>query len=51
MMDGLREGFPVVHIASHFSYQPANPTESFLLLGDGTHLETSKFEDSANIFE
>ena len=30
--------YPVVHIASHFQFQPGNETDSFLLLGDGTHL-------------
>ena len=36
LRDGLRR--PVVHIASHFSLQPGNETQSFLLLGDGQHL-------------
>jgi len=51
MMDGLREGYPVIHIASHFRYDPADPNRSFLLLGDGAHLEMSTFNDAANVFE
>ena len=32
-------GFPVVHIASHFHFQPTgNETDSFLLMGDGKPL-------------
>lgn len=36
----FREGleYPVLHIASHFSLQPGNETQSFLLLGDGSHM-------------
>ncbi|MEQ1742072.1 MAG: CHAT domain-containing protein, partial [Candidatus Nitrotoga sp.] len=29
---------PVVHVASHFKFQPGNETNSFLLLGDGNKL-------------
>ena len=50
-MDSLSEGYNVVHIASHFSYQAANPERSFLLLGDGGHLEMSKIQDLTNLFE
>jgi tetratricopeptide (TPR) repeat protein len=36
MIDGLLSNSrPVVHISSHFSYQPANFEKSFLLLGQG----------------
>ncbi|MBC7931551.1 MAG: CHAT domain-containing protein [Rubrivivax sp.] len=51
MMDGLREGYAVVHIATHFSYDAADPNRSFLLLGDGGHLEMAAFNDAANVFE
>ena len=30
--------YPVLHLASHFQFQPGNEDESFLLLGDGGHL-------------
>jgi CHAT domain-containing protein len=51
MMDSLSEGYNVVHIASHFSYQAANPEKSFLLLGDGGHLEMSRIQDLTTLFE
>lgn len=51
MLDHLREDFPAVHIASHFYYNLASPPESFLLLGDGSHLEMVQFEDMENPFE
>ncbi|MCA1605536.1 MAG: CHAT domain-containing protein, partial [Acidobacteria bacterium] len=50
MMDSLSEGYKVVHIASHFSYQAANPETSFLLLGDGSHLEMSRIQDLSTLF-
>ena len=34
----LRERYPVIHIASHFQFQPGDETKSFLLLGDGQTL-------------
>lgn len=34
--NAVRRGrFPVVHIASHYSFNPARPESSFLLVGDG----------------
>lgn len=38
MQRALRNRYRVVHIASHFRFEPGNETDSFLLLGDGTHL-------------
>jgi CHAT domain-containing protein/Tfp pilus assembly protein PilF len=35
---GREAGYAVVHIASHFVFRPGNATDSFLLLGDGSHL-------------
>ncbi len=34
----LDDGYPVVHLASHFVFKPGTEQDSFLLLGDGTHL-------------
>ncbi len=50
LLKGVRVGNPVIHIASHFSYNPANEEESFLLLGDGTPLKMSEFRDFPNLF-
>ncbi len=36
MVAGLRQRYPVVHIASHFQVRPGNDAESYLLMGDGT---------------
>ena len=51
MINGLREGFSVVHIASHFSFDTANEEKSFLLLGDGNGLTLEELQDYQNIFE
>ena len=34
----LDQGFPVVHVASHFVFQTGTDVDSYLLLGDGTKL-------------
>lgn len=50
MKDGLRKHFPLVHIASHFQFRPGDDTQSFLLLGDGTHLPLSDIKRQNNLF-
>jgi CHAT domain-containing protein/Tfp pilus assembly protein PilF len=50
MRDTLRKGYPVVHIASHFRFQPGNDSKSFLLMGDGRHLTLEELKTSANMF-
>ena len=51
MMQGLREGYAVVHIASHFRFIPEREESSFLLLGDGNNLSLAEMEDAPGIFE
>lgn len=46
----LRRSYPVVHIASHFKFQPGNETQSFLLLGDGTHLTLAEIKSMGQLF-
>jgi CHAT domain-containing protein len=46
----LLKGYPVVHIASHFRFQPGNEMQSYLLLGDGGHLSLAELKTSANLF-
>jgi CHAT domain-containing protein/Tfp pilus assembly protein PilF len=46
----LLKRYPVVHIASHFRFEPGNETQSFLLLGDGGHLSLAELKTSANLF-
>jgi CHAT domain-containing protein/uncharacterized protein HemY len=50
MRQTLLKRYPVVHIASHFRFQPGNDTKSFLLLGDGGHLSLAELKTSANLF-
>ncbi|MBA3322904.1 MAG: CHAT domain-containing protein, partial [Pyrinomonadaceae bacterium] len=50
MQAGLRQRYPVVHIASHFQFNPGNETNSFLLLGDGSHLSLAEIKTLPNIF-
>lgn len=46
----LLKRYPVVHIASHFTFQPGNDANSFLLMGDGGHLSLAELKTSANLF-
>ena len=50
MRQELLKRFAVVHIASHFRFQPGNETQSYLLLGDGQHLSLAELRTSANLF-
>jgi CHAT domain-containing protein len=47
----LRDGRPVVHLASHFQLNPGDDNESFLLLGDGSRLTVADLQRAPNIFE
>jgi CHAT domain-containing protein/tetratricopeptide (TPR) repeat protein len=40
----LLRRYPVVHIASHFQFQPGDETDSFLLLGDGSRLSIAELK-------
>ena len=40
-----------IHIASHFSFQPGNAKNSFLLLGDGTKLSLIDIQQNFQLFE
>lgn len=51
MLASLRQRYPLVHIASHFQFRPGNETNSFLLLGDGSHLTLAQVKRYPNIFE
>ena len=44
-----RGTYSVVHIASHYSFNPAQQDASFLLLGDG-HLSFGELKDNKNLF-
>jgi len=38
MQTSLKQGNPVLHLASHFQFTPGTEADSYLLLGDGQHL-------------
>ena len=40
--EALYDEYPVLHIASHFSFRPGNGLGSFLVLGDGNHLSLAQ---------
>jgi CHAT domain-containing protein/tetratricopeptide (TPR) repeat protein len=44
----LQEGYPVVHVASHFHFVPGTKVDSFLLLGAGDRLSLEDFENEAD---
>ena len=46
----LSTGYPVVHVASHFQFQPGDESRSFLLLGDGGHLTLADLKAADTIF-
>ncbi len=46
----LRQRVPLVHIASHFQFKPGNETNSFLLLGDGSHLSLAEIKRFPSLF-
>lgn len=48
--EGLREHFPLVHVASHFQFEPGNETDSYLLLGDGSRLSLAQIKIAQNLF-
>lgn len=48
--DSMEEGtYPVVHIASHYSFNPTQQDDSFLLVGDG-HLSFADMKGEKNLF-
>ncbi len=50
LFEGARTGMPVIHISSHFWFNPAQEKTSFLLLGKGGRLEVIEFQDYPNLF-
>jgi CHAT domain-containing protein len=42
--------YPVMHIASHFSFVPGSESNSFLLLGDGSRLTLDKIRGERTMF-
>jgi CHAT domain-containing protein len=46
---GIAQAYPIIHIASHFQFTPGSMDDSFLLLGDGTHLSLADFRTKMNL--
>jgi CHAT domain-containing protein len=44
LRDGLDQSYPIIHIASHFQFTPGSMDDSFLLLGDGSHLTLAQIK-------
>ena len=53
MKQALGQGYPLIHIASHFDFEPGNETNSFLLLGgkstEGTHLTLAELREDPDL--
>ncbi|MEK7810358.1 MAG: tetratricopeptide repeat protein [Pseudomonadota bacterium] len=45
MQTSLKQGQPVLHIASHFKFTPGTEADSYLLLGDGNHLSLKQLRE------
>lgn len=45
LRDALDRAYPVLHLASHFVFQPGTESNSFLLLGDGNRLSLREMRD------
>ncbi|RKZ70104.1 MAG: hypothetical protein DRR19_33555, partial [Candidatus Parabeggiatoa sp. nov. 1] len=46
MLDVLDEGYPVLHIASHFVFEPGTQYSSYLLLGNGDKLTLAQIREA-----
>jgi CHAT domain-containing protein len=44
LRDGLDQAYPIIHVASHFQFTPGSMDDSFLLLGDGSHLSLAQIK-------
>ena len=48
LRDGLDQGYPIIHIASHFQFTPGSMDDSFLLLGDGSRMTLAQIKRKLN---
>jgi CHAT domain-containing protein len=46
---GVAQAYPIIHIASHFQFTPGSMEDSFLLLGDGSHMTLADFKTKMNL--
>jgi CHAT domain-containing protein len=45
---GIAQAYPIIHIASHFQFTPGSMEDSFLLLGDGSHMSLADIKTKLN---
>jgi CHAT domain-containing protein len=45
---GIAQAYPIIHIASHFQFTPGSMEDSFLLLGDGSHMTLADIKTKLN---
>ena len=50
MLSELKRRRPLVHIASHFRFEPGDEARSFLLLGDGTPFTLDEMKQQSDLF-
>ena len=50
MLDAMKTHRPLVHIASHFLFEPGDEARSFLLLGDGTPFTLDEMKTQKDLF-
>jgi CHAT domain-containing protein len=50
MISTLKKRRPLVHIASHFKFEPGDEANSFLLLGDGTAFTLDEMKRQKDLF-
>jgi CHAT domain-containing protein len=50
-LDGLKQGTPLVHIASHFRFRAGDDNESYLLLGNGERLPLGEMKKTLDLFK
>ena len=46
LLQVLNASYPVLHIASHFVFSPGTEKDSYLLLGDGQHLDLGRIREA-----
>jgi CHAT domain-containing protein/Flp pilus assembly protein TadD len=48
LRDGLDQAYPIIHIASHFRFEPGSMDDSVLLLGDGSRMTLGDIKNKLN---
>jgi CHAT domain-containing protein/tetratricopeptide (TPR) repeat protein len=48
LRDGLDQAYPIIHIASHFRFEPGSMDDSVLLLGDGSLMTLAQIKNKLN---